>query len=137
MKISFIKHKGGVLIPSSEETEELLQKIKNGDEILLDYKPKRNIKFHRQLFALLNLIFQNQDHYKSIDNILEMCKFKAGYFETIITHKGEKHYKTKSIAFDEMDNASFEEFYKKCIDVALELTGIDQEDLEQQIINFM
>ena len=115
-----------------------MQKIKNGDEILLDYKPKRNIKFHRRLFALLNLIFQNQNHYKSIDNILEMCKFKAGYFETIITHKGEKiHYKTKSISFDEMDNASFEEFYKKCIDVALELTGISQKDLEQQIINFM
>ena len=36
-----------------------------------------------------------------------------------------------------MDNASFEEFYKKCIDVAFELTGINQEDLEQQIINFM
>ena len=66
-----------------------------------------------------------------------MCKFKAGYFETIITHKGEKHYKAKSISFDEMDNASFEEFYKKCIDVALELTGINQVDLEKQIINFI
>ena len=136
MKLTFIKTQTG-LIPDCDETREILNKVKNGDGIILDYKPKRNIKFHRRLFALLNLIFQNQNHYKSIDNILEMCKFKAGYFETIITHKGEKHYKAKSISFDEMDNASFEEFYKKCIDVALELTGISQEDLEQQIINFM
>ena len=136
MKLTFIKTQTG-LIPDCDETREILNKVKNGDGIILDYKPKRSYSFHKKLFALLSLIFQNQNHYKSIDNILEMCKFKAGYFETIITHKGEKHYKTKSISFDEMDNASFEEFYKKCIDVALELTGINQEDLEQQIINFM
>ena len=136
MKLTFIKTQTG-LIPDCEATIEALKKIKNGDGVILDYKPKRNILFHKKLFALLNLIFENQDYYKSIDNILEMCKFRAGYFETIITHKGEKHYKTKSISFDEMDNASFEEFYKKCIDVALELTGINQKDLEQQIINFM
>ena len=136
MKLTFIKTQSG-LIPDCEATIEALKKIKNGDGVILEYKPKRSYLFHKKLFALLNLIFENQDHYKSIDNILEMCKFKAGYFETIITHKGEKHYKTKSIAFDEMDNASFEEFYKKCIDVALELTGINQKDLEQQIINFM
>ena len=136
MKLTFIKTQTG-LIPDCDETREILKKIKNGDGVILDYKPKRNFKFHRRLFALLNLIFENQDYYKSIDNILEMCKFKAGYFETIITHKGEKHYKTKSIAFDEMDNAEFEKFYSKCIDVALELTGINQKNLEQQIINFM
>ena len=136
MKLTFIKTQTG-LIPDCDETREIKKKKKNGDGIILDYKPKRNIKFHRQLFALLNLIFQNQSHYKSIDNILEIVKFRAGHYETIITHLGKKHYKTKSISFDEMDNASFEEFYKKCIDVALELTGINQEDLEQQIINFM
>ena len=33
---------------------------------------------------------------------------------------------------------SFEEFYKKCIDVALETNwNKSKEDLEQQIINFM
>ena len=136
MKLTFIKTQTG-LIPDCEATIEILNKVKNGEGVILDYKPKRNYLFHKKLFALLNLIFQNQSHYKSIDNILEMCKFKAGYFETFVTHTGKIHYKAKSIAFDEMDNAEFEKFYSKCIDVALELTGISQKDLEQQIINFM
>ena len=66
MKLTFIKTQTG-LFPDCDETREILNKVKNGDGIILDYKPKRNIKFHRRLFALLNLIFQNQSHYKNIE----------------------------------------------------------------------
>ena len=136
MKLTFIKTQTG-LIPDCDETREILNKVKNGDGIILDYKPKRNYLFHKKLFALLNLIFQNQSHYKSIDNILEMCKFRAGYYETIVTHKGKKHYKTKSICFSKMDNLEFEKFYSEIIDVALELTGLLKKDIEKEIISFM
>ena len=136
MKLTFIKTQTG-LIPDCDETREILNKVKNGDGIILDYKPKRNYLFHKKLFALLNLIFQNQNHYKSIDNILEIVKFRAGYYETIVTHKGKKHYKTKSICFSKMDNLEFEKFYSEIIDVALELTGLLKKDIEKEIISFM
>ena len=41
-EVYFIKHKGGVLIPSSEETE-VVEKIKNGDE-----------RYSRNLAQILN-----------------------------------------------------------------------------------
>ena len=136
MKLTFIKTQTG-LIPDCDETREILNKVKNGDGIILDYKPKRNIFFHRKAFALLNLVLQNQEHYKTIDNILEIVKFRAGYYETIVTHKGKKHYKTKSICFSKMDNLEFEKFYSEIIDVALELTGLLKKDIEKEIISFM
>lgn len=137
MKLFFIKSQGGVLIPADSECIENMQKVKNGDTIMIEYKPKRNYQFHKRAFALLNLILQNQDHYKTVENILEVVKFRAGYFETIITHTGKKHYKTKSISFSEMDNLEFEEFYSKIIDVAFELTELLNKDIEKELIHFM
>lgn len=137
MKLLFIKSQGGVLIPADDKCVESMQKVKNNETIMIEYKPKRNIFFHRKAFALLTLVLQNQDHYKTVENILEVVKFRAGYFETIITHTGKKHYKTKSISFSEMDNLEFEEFYSKIIDVAFELTGLLKKDIEKEILSFM
>lgn len=137
MKLFFIKSQGGVLIPADSECIDNMQKVKNGDTIMIEYKPNRNYQFHKKAFALLNLVLANQEHYKTIDNILEIVKFRAGYYETIVTHKGKKHYKTKSICFSKMDNLEFEKFYSKIIDVALELTGLLKKDIEKEIISFM
>lgn len=137
MKLLFIKSQGGVLIPADAECIENMQKVKNNETIMIEYKPKRNIFFHRKAFALLNLVLANQNHYKTVDNILEIVKFRAGHYETIITHLGKKHYKTKSISFSEMDELEFSEFYKKIIDVAIELIGLSSEEIEREIINFM
>lgn len=135
MKITLIKQGGG-LFPDCEESEEIFKKMPL-EGIVLEYKPKRSYKFHKKLFALLNLVFKNQDHYKSIDNILEVVKFRAGHFETIVLHNGNKHYKAKSISFADMNNAEFEKFYSKSIDVALELTQMTKENIENEIIRFM
>ena len=43
MKLTFIKTQTG-LIPDCDETREILNKVKNGDGIILDYKPKRSYK---------------------------------------------------------------------------------------------
>ena len=137
MKLLFIKSQGGVLIPADAECIENMQKVKNNETIMIEYKPKRNIFFHRKAFALLNLVLANQDHYKTVENILEVVKFRAGYFETIIAHTGKKHYKTKSISFSEMDNLEFEDFYSKIIDVAFELTGLLKNDIEKEILSLM
>ena len=137
MKILMTQLDNGTFVPSNEESRKALSKNKHGNEFIMEYKAKRNPKFHRKLFALLNLILQNQEYYKSIDNILEVVKFRARYFETIVLHNGNTHYKAKSISFSEMDNVAFEEFYSKTIDVALELTRLSKEDIEEEILRFM
>ena len=65
MKLLFIKSQGGVLIPADAECIENMQKVKNNETIMIEYKPKRNIFFHRKAFALLNLVLWCAETYTS------------------------------------------------------------------------
>ena len=138
MKLGFMKSQGGVLIPADEECVENMQKVKNGDYIIVEYKPKRNYKFHKKAFALLNLVLQNQDKYKNINDLLVEFKLKAGHYEEHITMKKGIIYIPKSISFSEMDELEFNEIYSKFIDIALkDFVSMSRAELEAQIINFM
>ena len=138
MKLAFIKSSGGVLLPADEECIEKMQKVKNGETIIVDYKPKRNYLLHKKAFALLNLVLQNQDKYNNIEDLLVEFKLKAGHYQEHITQKKGIIYIPKSIAFSEMDNLEFEAIYNKFIDIALrDFVNMSKEDLEKQIINFM
>ena len=136
MLLTFIKTSSG-LVAADDDTYETVKKLPVGGEVYFEYKPKRNYRFHKKLFALLNFILSHQSYYKDIDNILEIVKFRAGYFDTILMHNGKKHFKTKSISFEKMDNTEFEKFYGKVIDVAVELVGVGREDLENEILRFL
>jgi len=137
MLLEFIKGQNNQLIPSDNETFERMQKIKIGDTVFVEYKPRRNYQFHKKLFSLLNFVYANQDHYKSVNNILEAVKFRAGYFEAILFHTGEPHYKATSIAFHAMDDIEFEEFYSKAIDVCLELIPMGKQELENAVLTYL
>lgn len=138
MKLTFLKSTGGVLLPSDEECVEYMQKVPNGKEIMIEYKPKRNVKFHRKAFALLNLVLANTDKYSNINDLLIEFKLKAGHYQEHITTKGKIIYVPKSIAFSEMDEIEFGEIYSKFADIALQhFVSISREELERQIINFL
>ena len=136
MLLEFIKS-DSKLIPANDETFERVKKMSVGESIFMDYKPKRNYQFHKKFFSLLNFVFENQQHYKSIENLLEAYKFNAGYFETIVTHKGKKHYKAKSISFHTMDNEEFEQFYSKAIDTSLEFIQMNKQELENTVLRYL
>lgn len=135
MKIIVIKERGNILLPANDEAENVLSTLINGYEFHIDVVKKRNLKFHKKLFGLLKLILDNQRYYKTIDNVLEIVKFRAGYYDTIVTHKGKKHYKTKSISFDNMDDIEFKKFYSNALDVGFELCGTY--DFEKELVGFI
>jgi len=121
------------LVPCGEESVKVFNKLKNDDEIYVEYKPRRNYKFHKKYWALLNAVLINQEHFKTVDNIHEAVKYRAGYYETIFTFNGESFIKTKSISFHTLDNMEFESFYDTAIDVCVELVG---DESVEQIIKF-
>lgn len=138
MKLLFMKSQGGILIPADNECVESMQKVKNGDTVMIEYKPKRNVMFHRKAFALLNLVLQNQNKYQNINDLLTEFKLKAGHYQEHISLKKGVIYIPKSISFAEMDELEFGELYNKFIDIALrDFVSMSREDLEKQIINFM
>jgi len=122
------------LAPISDDSVNAVSKIQMGYTVFLEFKPKRNMKFHKKYWALLNQVILNQDHYKNVNNLHEAIKFKGGYYETIIPLDASPFIVTKSIAFHSMDNAEFNDFYDVALDECLKLVG---EDAVNEIIKFI
>jgi len=133
MLLELIRTEHG-LVPVSDESVKAVKKIALRDSVFVEYKPRRNYKFHKKYFALLQAVIPNQEHFKTIDNLHEAVKYRAGWFETIIPLKGEPFIKTKSIAFYSMDDAEFETFFSSALDVCAELVG---DDAVRDIIAFI
>lgn len=137
-KYVFRKTHGGVLIPGDESVQDKMQKVENGTDLIIEIKFKRNPLFHRKAFALLNLVFQSQDRYKTLEDLLIEFKLKSGHYQEHITTKGKVIYQAKSIAFDEMDQIEFEELYSKWIDIALlHFVSMEKQELETELLRFM
>ena len=120
------------LIPADEESIEAYQKM--DPEVIVEYKKSRNVQFHKKYWALLNAVMPNQSHFKSVQNLHEAIKYRAGLYETVFTLKGEKLIVTKSIAFSKMDEIEYTAFFSHAVDAALELTD---EKAVEDILRFI
>jgi len=60
MKLLVKKTNGG-LKPMYESDYEIYSKIPLGEEFEIEYKKVRNLKFHKKMFALFKLCFENQE----------------------------------------------------------------------------
>ena len=117
-------------IPADEDSVKLFNSMKVGEEISFDYKVKkqRNYANHKRFFSMLKGIVDNSDQYKTTDNLLSMLKLKVGYFEIVISHRGEQLYIPKSINFSTMKEDEFQSFFSDCINIILEF--MPEEDVD-------
>ena len=124
------------VVPDGDDSYAIFNKMKIGEKISFPYneKKQRNLGYHRFYFAMLKAVLQNQEHYKTIDNLHEVVKFRSGYYQTIIPLKGEPLIVTKSLSFDKMDKQAFDEFMKEAKNVCVELVG---DDALEEIIRFL
>lgn len=138
MLLEFMKGADGKLIPCSDKSIAKVAQMKSGDIVLLDYKPKRNYQFHKKGFALLNLIFENQDKFDTLEALRTEMKLKAGHYEIHVTLKGKPIYIPKSMSFADMDEEEFTEIYSKFIDIALKhFVSMDKQELENAILRYI
>ena len=138
MLLEFIKSPDGKLIPIGDETVSRVAKIKSGDTIFTEYKPRRNYQFHKKAFSLLKLVFDNQSIYSNMEDLRTEFKLKAGWYEEHVSMKQGVIYIPKSMDFSSMDAIEFEEIYSKFIDIALKhFVTFDRRELEEQVLRFI
>lgn len=126
------------LRPIDEAGEELLQKIKFRALVKVKITRSRNLKHHAKFFALMRIVYSNQERYTNPDHLLTALKIAAGWTEAIIMPSGNQYLIPKSIAFDKMDQTEFEVFYDRALDIVIEhfLPGVGREDLANEILGF-
>lgn len=136
MELYLVKQLNGSLLPAYDSDYEKVKKIKQGDTVKCEVKKPRNIKFHKKFFALMNLVYQNQERYEHIDDLREQLTIAAGYYTTTYTLDGVEQQKAKSISFAAMDELEFGELYNALLDVIVKYFHFDRIEIEQNLAEF-
>lgn len=109
-----------------------VMRMEPGETIEVKTVQKRNGRFHRKFFALLNVGYEAWDpgrkhktHKglpvgKNFEQFREDVTILAGYYEQTFGIDGAMKLKAKSISFANMEQPEFEELYSAVADVLLE-----------------
>lgn len=132
----------GGLIPFDSEACEKLNKLKEGDEVMVDIKKPRNLKFHKKFFAMLTLVLNNQEKIQA--STVKQGQERLLYAAMYILKRGEfwgpekQHFERESISFASMSEDEFEDFYNEVLDVFLMyfMPKTNKEDFERELLGF-
>ncbi|KKM19360.1 hypothetical protein LCGC14_1656420 [marine sediment metagenome] len=129
----------GTLIPTDEESEAALARIPVGSIVMVKIRRPRNVLHHRKLFALLNLVVNNQEHYETTEHLLAAIKVATGHCHTYPMKNGNVTYIPKSISFASMDQTAFDKFWDGAVKFICSkvIPGVDRADLENEILSMV
>mgnify|MGYP000545448444 CR=1 FL=1 len=133
MEILLVKQLNGSFKPAFDSDYENAKKFKLNEVVKCKITKPRNIKFHKKFFALVNLVFNNQEKINNIDYFREELTIEAGFFEEYTGFNGERKKQAKSISFASMDEFEFNELYSKFIEVSIKVLGCKKEDIIDNI----
>lgn len=136
----FFRKDIGKLVPADDAAQAVLSKIKLGAEVQVDIRRPRNTRHHRKLWALANIVADNQEHYETPEQVVAALKAATGHCDWFPMKDGEHMVAIpKSIAFHKMDQTEFETFYDRCIQVVAKhfLPGVESDALRAEVEEFL
>lgn len=127
------------LSPADELAKEALRGYKRGELIRVKMTRVRNPRHHRLFFALIGLVYENQDRYQSLEHMLTALKVALGHCETVICKDGKVAYLPKSISFAKMDQTEFDAFFNNTVDLVCKhfLPGVQSDDLRREVMDMV
>lgn len=136
--IYMVKQLNGTFKPAHDSDFELAKQIKVGDVYRFQFSKPRNYEFHKKFFALIELVFQNQELYDDREELRHDITIDAGFWtERVNRITGEVTKQAKSISFASMDEVDFSELYSKTLDTVIRVFGWESTDIEENIAEFM
>jgi len=129
MKFTIVKQFNNTFKVAYDTDYDKMKRIKVGDLLQCEIKKPRNYQFHKKFFALLNMIYQNQERYNNIDHLRNDLTIEAGFYTLRQNLKGEKIYEADSISFSKMNEEKFEDYYSKCLDVIVKYFNFDKQSI--------
>lgn len=143
MKLRLLNTAHG-LVPMYDADFDEKKKLKLGVAYLADIKVERNPLFHQKYFALINAAWEclpeRQRHgFRTRELFRKYVEVAAGHCETFFSpQRGEWVEIPKSIAFDKVDDAEFEDIYLRVRNVIDKLLSpfLTKEQFENILLNF-
>lgn len=153
MELVLTKTPSGALAPADEATVEELAKVKTGAVVHGRFTKMRNYKFLQKFMLLIRAGFDAWEetapprYYKgetitpNIEEFRSNVTILAGYHEATFDIYGNVHLRAKSIAFANMDEATFERLFSQVLNILLTkvLTNpaITEESLRKHVDRIM
>ena len=133
-----MKREGDKLGACDSISHEAITAMRHGEQVIVVIKRARNTRHHRKMFALLNIALENQDQYKTIDDLLDATKIATGHckwIDMLVRGIQVRVAVPKSISFANMGQDKFERFYNDALDYLVSdvLHGADVETIEQEV----
>jgi len=135
-KITLIKQLNNTFKIAFNSDYETAKKIPLNEPIEFEFTKKRNYNFHKKFFALLNLVYENQEQYNNIEHLRKDLIVSAGFYDLRYNIEGVELQEPKSISFANMDQNEFQDLYSKIIDVVVNWLGIEKQDILENINQF-
>lgn len=134
MKIQVVKNLNGTLKPAYDSDYESFKKIPLNEIIEIEYKKQRNVRFHRKLFALLNLAYSNQNMFDNLEDMRYCLMLECNLSEIKVNRlTGEIFKVPKSLQFTKMDEVEFNEVYNTLKQYICEWLGVTNEQINEEI----
>lgn len=136
-QISMVKVLGS-LRPIDDHGEAVLRRYAHGEVISVEVKKPRGYKFHKKLFAMLNIILHNQDHYQTVEELLTAAKFGVHHTEKMRVKRDGHVYELelpKSVSYAAMDDHEFADFYERVTQWVLTdvIPGLERRHLDEEV----
>lgn len=132
------------LQPCYDEDYDEKRKLRIGQIYEAEIWVPRNPKFHRLYFALINCAWEylpeeTAKGFRTKENFRKYLEVAAGFCEPFYSPETNQWMEVpKSIAYDKMDNAEFQELYDRVKDVIFMIIGdrVSEEEFERNLSNF-
>jgi len=121
----------GALFPAAQSQNEF-SKLPRDKMFAIDPKQPRNLAHLRLYWALVDLVLNNQDVFKTKNQVDEAIKIGTGRYTLSWVHDehGDRvcHYHTESISVPNMKQAEFDTFWNNVLDYVAEriIPGLDK-----------
>lgn len=127
-KIALIRTLSGFK-PAYDSDIELSKKIKLNEIYTYEFKKERNYNFHKKFFALVKLVFDNQEQYTNFEHLRKDLIIESGNYDLRYDLLGVEIREAKSISFAKMDEIQFSDLYSSVIDVIVKYFHFDKEEI--------
>jgi hypothetical protein len=126
---------GGVQVflgPLCQSDADKLNRLRDGQTLVMTAIGRRNPKQHSKFFAVLKEVFDNQEQFKSEDDLREATLIEVGHCELREKLNGERYKVAKSISFGALSQQDFEPIYEACLDAWAQHFGFDMTQFEKE-----
>lgn len=132
-ELSLIR-KGHNLVPVDGLSFDLLKSLPPDEVLRCKLSRQRNGRFHRLYYALLQVVFQNQELYPTLEVMHIAIKRAIGLVDEYEI-KGQNFSVPRSISFAKMSRIEFEQFYETVLNLIITkiIPALDKADLEREI----